>query len=60
MSDAQQRLLTIDMLTNGNVDQLRPILQDKIEPARLNKYLNSIAKQITTGTDTALEGHVSE
>lgn len=48
------------MLTNGRVDQVRPILQDKIEPARLNKYLTSLGKRITSGTDQALEGHVSE
>lgn len=48
------------MLTNGQVDQVRPILQDKIEPERLNKYLTSLGKRITSGTDQALEGHVSE
>lgn len=57
LCDAQQ--LTVEMLVNGQVDRVRPILQDKIEPQRLNKFLNSLGKMVVQGSDLFLEGHVS-
>lgn len=46
------------MLVNGQVDKVRPILANKIEPERLNKLLNSLNKMKVQGSDEFLEGHV--
>lgn len=51
--------LTVEMLVNGQVDRVRPILTPRIEPARLNKFLNSLGKMTVQGSDEFLEGHVS-
>lgn len=59
LGDAQAQQLTVDMLVNGRVDTVRPILQNRIEPARLNKFLNSLGKMVVQGSDLFLEGHVS-
>lgn len=59
LSVAIPQYLTVEMLVNGQVDRVRPILTPHIEPARLNKFLNSLSKMTVQGSDEFLEGHVS-